>query len=396
VIDLECQAAFVEPAAYFGTFRNGGPVQWSDVHQSWLVLDHRELTEAFRDGERLSADRVTTLERVAQNRPEAFAKVVELLSGWMVFRDPPAHARLRDPVRSAFTPRRVDDLAGLIGSVVAEVIAALPERGEIEIRRDFAGPLPALVIASILGVNGSDRHHFQKWSADLATIVFSSEPSSTPVERAINATNEFEQFFGDLIEAERSTPSDTMLGHIVATTSDEFSIMELIGACTLLLFAGHETTSSLLTNTVGLLLERPDLVEQLRASDDPTLAIEEFLRVVGPARTMFRKAAVDHERGGQTIRAGDTVALVIAAANHDESIFAEAGTIDLTRDPNPHLSFGWGLHHCIGAHLARLEARLALQAILARYDTISAVGPLPPIEGTVLGFAREAITVRVS
>ncbi|MGY9082496.1 MAG: hypothetical protein ACKVK3_07820, partial [Acidimicrobiales bacterium] len=105
MIDLECQAAFVEPAAYFGTFRNGGPVQWSDVHQSWLVLDHRELTEAFRDGERLSADRVTTLERVAQNRPEAFAKVVELLSGWMVFRDPPAHARLRDPVRSAFTPR---------------------------------------------------------------------------------------------------------------------------------------------------------------------------------------------------------------------------------------------------------------------------------------------------
>ena len=171
---------------------------------------------------------------------------------------------------------------------------------------------------------------------------------------------------------------------------------DLHGEGALLLFAGHETTSSLLTNTVGLLLERPDLVEQLRASDDPTLAIEEFLRVVGPARTMFRKAAVDHERGGQTIRAGDTVALVIAAANHDESIFAEAGTIDLTRDPNPHLSFGWGLHHCIGAHLARLEARLALQAILARYDTISAVGPLPPIEGTVLGFAREAITVRVS
>jgi cytochrome P450 len=147
MIDLECQAAFDEPAAYFGGFRDGGPVQWSDVHRSWLVLDHSELSEAFRDGERLSADRVPGLERLAAKRPAAFAKVVELLQGWMVFRDPPAHTRLRAPVRNAFSPRRVDDLSGLVSGVVDEVLATLPGRGEIDVRRQFAGPLPALVIA---------------------------------------------------------------------------------------------------------------------------------------------------------------------------------------------------------------------------------------------------------
>ena len=118
--------------------------------------------------------------------------------------------------------------------------------------------------------------------------------------------------------------------------------------------------------------------------------------MVGPARTMFRKVAVDHERCGHQLRAGETVALVIAAANHDESMFTDAATIDLTRDPNPHLSFGWGLHHCIGAHLARLEATLALDALLNRYDSIDAVGAIPPLQGTVLGYARESMNIRVA
>jgi cytochrome P450 len=395
VIDLECQAAFVQPAEYFGGFRGKGPVQWSEVHRAWLVLDHAELREAFRDSERLSADRVSSLERLAHRRPAAFGKVVELLHGWMIFRDPPAHTRLRDPVRNVFSPRRVDDLAGLVTDVVNEVVGGMPDSGEIDVRLDFAGPLPALVIASILGVDGTERHNFQKWSRDLATIVFSAEPSSTPTDRAVSATGEFEQFFGALIEAERNDPSQTMLGHLVTNTSDEFTTMELIGACTLLLFAGHETTTSLLTNTIGVLVERPDLLDQLRDTADKRLAVEEFLRIVGPARTMFRKAAVDHERGGQRIRAGDTVALVIAAANHDESVFRDPATINLTRDPNPHLSFGWGLHHCIGAHLARLEARFALQALLDRYETITAAGPIPPLKGTVLGYARESLNVQL-
>lgn len=393
MIDLESQDSIRRPAEYFGRARSDGPVQWSDAHRAWVVIDHHEVADAFRDSDRLSADRVGPLERVANERPEAFRQVLELLRGWMVFRDPPQHTRLRAPVRNAFTPRRVEDLTGLVSGVVDDVLKTLPD-GQFEIRRDFAGPLPALVIAAVLGVNGDDREHFQRWSDDLATVVFSTTPSTVPSDTAIRATEEFSRFFGELIEAERRAPTGSLLSHLINEAADELSALELVGACTLLLFAGHETTTSLLTNAMGLLLERPDLMTWLR--DHPEAdgtAVEEFLRVLGPTRTMFRKAAVDHERGGRQVSRGESIALAMCAANHDVRVFDEPERIDLTRDPNQHLTFGWGLHHCVGAHLARLEARLALRALLDRFDRIVAVGPVPPMTGTVLGYAREPVVV---
>lgn len=393
-LDLASLESLRDPAGYFGARRAGGPVQWSDHHRAWVVLDHTEVGEAFRDGQTLSADRITTLERVARDRPDAFQRVVELLKGWMIFRDPPAHTRLRDPVRNVFTPRRVADMEELVGGVVDEVVGSLAGDG-FDVRRDFAGPLPALVIAAILGVDGADREQFQAWSDDLATIVFSSEPSATDPTRAIGATDEFNAFFGNLIERERTHPGDNLLTTLVAEADENLTALELVGACTLMLFAGHETTTALLANTIGVLLEQPELMVWWRANPDADVsAIEEFLRVAGPARTMFRKAAVDHERGGVTIGAGQTVAISIASANHDAPVFVDPARIDLGREPNPHYAFGWGLHHCVGAHLARLEARLAMRALFDRFSDLVAVGPVPPVTGTVLGYAREPIVVR--
>ena len=402
MIDLESPPSVADPASYFESARaDGGSVQWSDAHRAWIVLDHAHVADAFRDGDRLSTDRITPLERVARDRPEAFGRVVELLRGWMVFRDPPEHTRLRNPVRNAFTPRRVDDLEGLIADVVDDVIGALPSTGEIDVRRDFAGPLPAMVIAAILGVDREQRAAFQAWSDDLATIVFSADPHSTRPEQAIAATDHFAEFFGGLIERERAHPTDSLLGRLIADTADEFTQLELVGACTLMLFAGHETTTSLLANTFGLLLDRPNVHGELRScssSSEAALAtaIEELMRVVGPARTMFRKALVDHERGGQRIGAGQNLGLCIAAANHDPLVFADPGRVDFGRDPNPHLGFGWGLHHCVGAHLARMEARLALRAFFDRFPLIEPAGPIPPAKGTVLGYARDSLVVRVA
>lgn len=395
-LDLNSLASIRDPSGYFGDRRGDGPVQWSAANRAWVVLGHAAVAEAFRDGSTLSADRITALERLAADRPAAFAKVVELLRGWMIFRDPPAHTRLRDPVRNVFTPRRVGDMAHLIEQVVHDVIAELPPGG-FDVRHDFAGPLPARVIAAILGVDRSDHGRFQAWSDDLATIVFSARPSATDPARAIAASREFESFFGTLIERERADPGDNLLTTLVAEADDELTAMELIGACTLMLFAGHETTTSLLTNTIGMLLERPELMAWWRDHGEAdATAVEEFLRVAGPARTMFRKASVEHERGGVRIDAGQTVAICIAAANHDGDVFDEPGTIDVTRDPNPHLAFGWGLHHCVGAHLARMEARLAMRALFERFAAITPVGDVPPISGTVLGYAREPITVRTA
>ena len=392
-IDLNDPASIDDPNSYWSRYRDMGPVQWSDAHRAWVVLGHVELSEAFRDGRLLSADRVTPLERVAAHRPSSFAKVVELLGGWMVFRDPPLHTHLRDPMRNVFTPRRVATLEEMVSQVVDEIVDGLD--AVIDVREDFAGPLPAWVIAAVLGVEATERDRFQGWSDDLATIVFATDPHTTAPEQATAAAGEFSDFFQRLIERERAEPSETLMTALVNGAGDRLSDLELVGACTLILFAGHETTTSLLMNTMGLLATRPDLVEALRVGELDT-ALEELLRVLGPTRSMYRKVAVAHERGGQALAVDDNVLLCVAAANHDPDVFDEPGRLKLNRDPNPHLTFGWGLHHCLGAHLARLEARLALKALLRRYRTFEPVGPVPPIEGTVISSIQQPLRVELS
>lgn len=392
-IDLNDPASIDDPNSYWSRYRDMGPVQWSDAHRAWVVLGHVELSEAFRDGRLLSADRVTPLERVAAHRPSSFAKVVELLGGWMVFRDPPLHTHLRDPMRNVFTPRRVATLEEMVSQVVDEIVDGLDD--VIDVREDFAGPLPAWVIAAVLGVEATERDRFQGWSDDLATIVFATDPHTTAPEQATAAAGEFSDFFQRLIERERAEPSETLMTALVNGAGDRLSDLELVGACTLILFAGHETTTSLLMNTMGLLATRPDLVEALRVGELDT-ALEELLRVLGPTRSMYRKVAVAHERGGQALAVDDNVLLCVAAANHDPDVFDEPGRLKLNRDPNPHLTFGWGLHHCLGAHLARLEARLALKALLRRYRTFEPVGPVPPIEGTVISSIQQPLRVKLS
>ena len=392
-IDLNDPASIDDPHSYWSRYRDMGPVQWSDAHRAWVVLGHAELSEAFREGHLLSADRVTPLERVAAHRPLSFAKVVELLGGWMVFRDPPLHTHLRDPMRNVFTPRRVATLEEMVSQVVDEIVDGLGE--VIDVREDFAGPLPAWAIAAVLGVGSSDRDRFQGWSDDLATIVFATDPHTTAPEQATAAAGEFSDFFQRLIDRERVEPSETLMTALVNGAGDQLSDLELVGACTLILFAGHETTTSLLMNTMGLLATRPDLVEEFRVRELDT-ALEELLRVLGPTRSMYRKVAVAHERGGQALAVDDNVLLCVAAANHDPDVFDEPGRLKLDRNPNPHLTFGWGLHHCLGAHLARLEARLALKALLRRYRTFEPVGFVPPIEGTVISSIQQPLRIKLS
>lgn len=389
-IDLEDPRSIQDPHSYWSRFRDGPPVQWSDAHRSWVVLGHHELSDAFRDGELLSADRITPLERVAQHRPEAFGRVVELLAGWMVFRDPPVHTHLRDPMRNVFTPRRVAHFTDLVEAAVTQVLDQLGP--SIDVREDLAGPLPAMVIAAVLGVDPVDRDRFRTWSDDLATIVFATDPHATAPEPAIHAAEEFRTFFGELIARERSEPSGTLLTALIEGAGDQLTDLELVGACTLILFAGHETTTSFLMNTVALFCHRPELVEQFRAADT-TLALEELFRVVGPTRSMYRKVAVAHERGGQQLEVDDNVLLCVASANHDPTVFDDPGVIDLGRDPNPHLTFGWGLHHCLGAHLARLEAGMALDRLLDRHSTLEALGEVPPVEGTVISTISRPLRV---
>ena len=391
-VDIGSEESVRDPSGYFARARrHGGDVQWSDAQRGWVVLSHEGVEAGFRDTTNLSADRMSTFARVAEGRSPAFAKAVEMLHGWMNFRDEPAHAHLRAPVAAAFSPRAMRTLE----SRVTEIVHAAIDRfdGEtVDLSGAFARPVPALVIAAILGVEGEERERFQEWSDDMGALVFSLNPGKVNEGPVAHAAGEFMEFFPRHIERERRSPSDSLLTTIVNSEIGELSHIELTGACTVLLFGGHETTTTLLINSIATLLERPDLREWLRdhLEADET-AVEELMRVGGPARAMPRKVALAHERGGQHLEAGQNVYLCIAAANHDERVFAHPETIDLQRDPNPQLGFGWGLHYCLGATLGRMEGRIALRALLDRFPEIRPAGPITPARGSAMGFGRRPV-----
>jgi cytochrome P450 len=374
-IDLAAPDHDADPFTLFDQLREIGPVVRSDRHRAWLAVTH----EAVLDGLKapwLSSDRLPTFERIAASRPESFRAVVDVLRGWMVFRDPPVHTTLREPVRRAFTPKRIADLRDDIGAIADGLLASIDVQRprHFDLRAHYAQPLPALVIAQLLGVPAADREAFARWSDQLAAVVFSAEGRGAD-DGAAMAARGFTDYFTDLAEQRRRHPTDDLISALVHASAIDPA--DLVGACTLLLFAGHETTAGLIANGTALLLEQPAQLDRLR--EQPSLwpeAVDELLRRASPAKTMVRKATEDVRWFDADIRAGDTVYLVLLAASNDPAVFADPHRLDIARRPNPHLGFGWGLHHCLGASLARLEAEVALCRLFDRYPTLQLDGPV--------------------
>lgn len=385
-LDLASTTVNQDPAAFAAEALSRGSAQWSERHRGWLIMSHEAVSAAFRDT-RLSADRIEPMERLAAERPDEFASAVELLSGWMIFRDPPTHTHLRDPVRRAVTPRVVEGLRPVIQQTVDELIAGFPEAGTIDFRTEFAEVLPALVIADLLGVPGSDRHRFKEWSDGLAELVFSTRPGAIKTGGVAAAVDEFTDFFGRLIDSRRRNPGNDLVSRMVTGGADRLTAMELIGACTLLLFAGHETTTNMLVSSVHLLHQHQD--QKKRLTEDSSVlatAADELLRVAGPAKSMVRRVGKQpFEFAGANFEPGQRVFLVILAANHDPAVFTNPDLLDLGRDPNPHLGFGWGLHHCLGAPLARMELTIALQTLYRARPDLAPADPDQPWSGNELG-----------
>lgn len=372
VIDLGAKEVDADPHSFFHALRAEGPVHWSDRHRGWLVVSHAAVNEGFRVPW-LSSDRIPVFERLAAKRPPEFARVVDLLRGWMVFRDPPVHERLRDPVRRVFTPMRLERLTPMIEQTTEALLDELEDAGVGSLQVQFCAPLPALVIADLLGIPRADRAEFQTWSDKLASVVFTAEQRDGDGSLAIEAADQFTAYFTELIAERRRHPGDDAISALLAVSEDGGPEgVELVGACTLLLFAGHETTAGLLANASCLLFEHEEVRAALAA--DPSLwpgAVEEFMRFAGPAKVMVRKSTVDRVWHGQPIKAGDTVYLGILAAGSDPEVFEDPDILDVRRDPNPHFGFGWGLHHCLGAALARLEARIALRRMFERFPRLA-------------------------
>jgi hypothetical protein len=287
--------------------------------------------------------------------------------------DAPDHTSLRGLVNKAFTPRRVAALRPRIEALVEELLGAASGRGELELVRDLAHPLPVIVIAELLGVPSADRERFRAWSHGVAQII---DPLNAErgLARAKEAATALAGYFREMLARRRAEPRDDLLSAMIAAEQDGRVLGEgdLLSLCTLLLAAGHETTTNLIGNAVIALLRFPEQAERLRA--EPALmpaAVEEFLRFDSPVQFTDRVALEDVELAGRRVRRGRPIALLLAAANHDPAQFASPHRLDVGRADNRHLAFGAGPHFCLGAPLARLEAEIALGALLRRFPKLA-------------------------
>jgi len=370
------------------------PPQWDERYRAWVLTRYDDVAAGFRHPA-LSADRVAP---AVDGDPDMDPSLA-MLSRWMVFNDPPDHTRLRRLVQAAFTPRAVARLRQSIVTAVDELLDGLAGAGGGELVGLFAHPLPATVIAELLGVPADDRDRFKRWSDDLGTLVFGAMSGARHNERAHAGVREFTRFFGERI-ATIEPGDDHLLAALVAArdeTGEHGALTEdeIVATATLLLFAGHETTSGLIANGVELLHRFPDEAARLR--DDPSLlptAVEEMLRLGGPAGLMVRVASRPVAVGGQEIAAGTRVFLSITAANRDPSRFPDPLRFDAGRHPNPHVAFGAGIHHCLGAPLARLETEIAIGALLTRFPDLVVVGE-PVWGGALFGRSIRLLPVAV-
>src|SRR5437660_2724370 len=291
---------------------------------------------------------------------------------WFLSFDPPRHTKLRGLIARAFTPRVVANLEARIRELSRQLLDQTIERGEMDLVADFSVPLPMLVIAEMLGVPTADWPRYKRWSdviLKIANTFSRDEETARTIDEYRAVTAEMRAFLPDLIAQRRAAHQDDLLTRLVEAEVDgqRLTQAEVLGFVQLLLVAGQETTANLINNALLCFIENPDQLARLRAAPDllPS-AIEEVLRYRSPVQWMPRATRRDVEMHGQVIPAGKLVLPMIGSANRDAKQFRDAGRFDITRDPNPHLAFGHGIHACLGAPLARLEARIALADFLER------------------------------
>lgn len=366
--------AIDDPHGYFREFRNDGPIQWSDRHRAWIVIGHPELNAAFRDS-RLSTERMSGFrERLSGPRAEALSMAIDLLDGWMLFHEPPEHTRLRGPLARSFTPRSVNALEDRVQQIVDDLLNNMATTSGGDLVKMLTHPLPAAVIAELFGVPIDERDWLANWSEKFGVVVFGAVGRDDYDDVAREAGAELEGRLQPLFDRYRSEPEDNLLSLLLAEENevDGLTQIELLGACSLLLFAGHDTTASLLGSATVALCRNAEARSAFAALEGDALdtAIEELLRFEAPAKAMMRTVAEDHNHAGVEMRKGQSVFFNILAANRDGRVFDAPDDIVLDRNPNPHLTFGFGHHFCLGAALARLEAKATLSSLFQRFPNL--------------------------
>lgn len=358
------------PYPLYAQVRANSPVMFDPNLKIWALFDYASVKRALNDH-------------------ESFSSVLTGRSpDWLLFSDQPMHTKRRNLIMRAFTPRSVASLEPRIRELSRELLdkALAPDRavatGEIELDlvRDYAGPLPSMVIAEMIGIPLADQERFLYWSEVIQKMSYAitgGPEAMKAIEENLAIKQEMDDYLLELLELRRRDPREDLLTRLVQAEIDgeKLDHEEILGFFRLLLSAGTETSTNVIDNAVLSFIEHPDQLARLRAQPElMSPAIEEIIRYRSPAQMMFREARTDVELQGQTIPAGAFVLPVIGSANRDPQVFDQPERFDIGRDPNPHIAFGHGIHFCIGAALARLEARVALEDLLPRCASFAHAG----------------------
>ena len=355
-----------DPYPLYRQLRDRDPIHRSIFADQVVVSRYADIDRILRDHRNFGNDfsKVTSSEGSIATRKK--------LTPSMLAQDPPDHTRLRALVNRAFTPRQVARMEDYIRATAHRLLDKVGDAREFDLMKAFAVPLPTIVIARMIGVPERDLERFKVWSDDLARAL---EPFLSPEEeeKVYRAARQFAEYFTAIIEQRRREPRDDLVSRLVEAedAGDKLTAKETRVMLRLLLTAGNETTTNLIGNGVRALLRHPDQLALLR--ERPQLipsAVEELLRYDPPVQLDMRVALRDMELGGLAVKEGTMITLLIGSANHDPERFPEPEVLDITRSDHPNISFGRGIHHCLGAPLARLEGRIALEVLLERFPRL--------------------------
>ncbi|MDX1692016.1 MAG: cytochrome P450 [Acidimicrobiia bacterium] len=355
------------------------PVFHDDTWGLTFFARHSDVTSILRD-RRFGRDirHVVPVDEIdPRTYPRHLPNWYRMVRGSFIDLEPPEHTRIRSHVSRSFTKRRVEEMRADVEAAVTRAFDALADGEEVDLVADLATPVPITVIAEMMGVPASDHQMLLDWSHAIVRVF---DLNVTPDEEAAaeQATIEFSDHLRGLVAQRRADPGDDLISHLVHE-DDPLDEDDLVATCILVLNAGHEATVHAIGNGMLALARNPGALDALRA--DPEIAetaVEELLRYDPPLHMFERWVLEDLEWDGVQLKTGDKLGLLFGAANHDPEVFDEPDTLDLTRDPNPHIAFGMGIHLCVGAPLARLELEAVFATLARRYRSIDLVGDEPP------------------
>ena len=359
------------PYPLYHRLRTEDPVHWDPFLHAWVVTRY---TDVIRVLQTFSADRSPSPEQLTAMGLEALNPIAQVMVRQMLFLDAPNHTRLRCLASVAFTPRRVEGLRAHIQEIVDGLLDRVARSGRANLIADLAAPMPAIVTAELLGVPVSDHEQLKTWSADFAEMLGNFQHNPNRIPRVLRSVEEMTAYFRSAIHDQRKRPRDGLI-HALMSAEVEGSRLteeEVIANVIVTMVGGQETTTNLIGNGVLSLLRNPDQLERLCADSSliPS-AVEELLRYESPSQHTARISREDVAMGGKQIQRRQAVIAVMGAANRDPERFPDPDRLDITRQDNRHVAFGWAAHFCFGAPLARLEGQIAFETILRRLPNLA-------------------------